>query len=115
MEVALAFITNLQGLFQVVGGACVVGVVLSCMAFVTSRGDKESKLALSYGKKFALGAILTGLISCVPSINDIWKVRIALVKYHLASQANISKSTETIERIAEKLECKYLGCEEKKK
>ncbi len=52
------------------------------------------------------------LFSFIPSVEDLWKVRISLLKYQLASPENIEKGAEEIGRLAKKLECKYLGCEE---
>lgn len=55
-------------------------------------------------------------LSCVPTIDDVWKVRIGLIKFGLASPDNVKSGVETIERVGKKLECKYLGgCEEEKK
>lgn len=59
-------------------------------------------------------AVFLGLVLLVPDADDVVKMRITLIKYHLASPENVGKATETIERIGKKLECKYLGCEEKK-
>lgn len=53
------------------------------------------------------------LPASLPSMEYLWYVRINLIKLQLSNPENIQKSTETIERIAEKLECKYLGCEKK--
>lgn len=60
-------------------------------------------------------AVICLLLSCFPSPEDLWKTRIGLIKYELASAENIVKASETIERIGRKLECKYIGCVEKDK
>jgi hypothetical protein len=57
---------------------------------------------------------LGGAILSVPSIDDLWHVRIGLIKLQLASPENIQKGSDVIERLGHKLECKYLGCETKK-
>ncbi len=64
--------------------------------------------------KYAGGCIIFGLLACVPTMDDLWKVRIGIVKYRLASTENLTKASETIERIGLKLECKYLGCDDDK-
>lgn len=51
------------------------------------------------------------LLTCIPDVDDLVKVRIALIKYQLASPGNVKEATDTIERIGKKLECKYLGCD----
>lgn len=61
----------------------------------------------------ALGALV--LFSSIPSMDQVWKMRISLIKFHLASPENINKAGSEIERIAKKLECKYIGCEGEKK
>ena len=48
-------------------------------------------------------------ISSMPNVNDLWKIRIGLLKYSLASEENVSKGVSEIKRIADKLEKKYLG------
>lgn len=61
-----------------------------------------------------LGSLFLGcLFLAVPSIDDLWRVRIGLLKFSLASPENVKAGAETLERIAGKLECKYLGCDEK--
>lgn len=57
--------------------------------------------------------LIPAFFAALPSIDDIWRVRISLVKLQLASPNNIEKGTEAIERIAKKLECKYLGCDKR--
>lgn len=48
----------------------------------------------------------------IPSSKQLWEARINLIKFNLASKENITQTTETIERIGKKLECKYLKCED---
>ena len=64
-------------------------------------------------KTLPLGFCLIFLVM-TPSINDLYKIRLGLLKYELTSPENVSKGTAEIQRIAHKLECKYLGCNEKK-
>lgn len=67
------------------------------------------------GFKLALAIVLIcGPLAMIPSLTDIWRVRLALLKFELVSPESIKSGAETIERIGKKLECKYLGCEEKK-
>lgn len=60
--------------------------------------------------KVAIGALVIGsLLSSVPSPDELWKTRIAFIKLYLASPDNLQKGVETIERVAKKLECRYVG------
>ncbi len=54
------------------------------------------------------------LISMVPSPKNIWEMRIALIKFNLASPQNVQMAADKIVEIGHKLECKYIGCEEPK-
>ena len=63
-------------------------------------------------------AIGVGLLACLPTVDDLWRVRVGLIKYSLASPENLREGKDAIERVAKKLECKYLGgadCEDPKK
>lgn len=79
---------------------------------------EETKSALSVTRKFLFLVapifMVSGAISALPNIDDLWKVRIGLIKLQLASPENVQKGADVIERLGKKLECKYLGCEEKK-
>lgn len=52
--------------------------------------------------------------ACVPNVEDLWKIRIGMIKLQLASPQNVEKGAAEIIRIGKKLECRYLGCEEEK-
>lgn len=83
--------------------------------------DSSDRSAIAYmmtGKmilKLAGATFLVVLpITIMPTVDDLWKVRIGLIKLNLASPENIQKGADVIERIGKKLECKYVGCEEAK-
>jgi len=65
-------------------------------------------------KRAVTVACICAALTAIPDMNDLWRARIALVKLELASPENVQKGTEEIARIARRLECKYLGCEEEK-
>lgn len=87
--------------------------------FPILNGGEEmaAKRAASYRKARSkcFYALIFLPILFFPTIDDIWRVRIGLIKIQLASPENIQKGADVIERIGQKLECKYLGCDEKKK
>ncbi len=119
-EIIIALIENAKLAFITVSGIglCVSLLILCVTAdewLLTEAQLIKRKTVYNYLIKASLVmlAILTVSIT-VPSIDDIWKIRIALVKLELSSSENLQKGVETIERVGKKLECKYLGCEETK-
>lgn len=55
-------------------------------------------------------------LAAMPKAEDLWSLRIALLKFHVAKPEHIEKGAAEISRIAKKLECKYLGgCEGEEK
>lgn len=107
---AMAFIAFLTG----IGFA--IALVFNCFTSGYKDEDKDAEVGFKITSKAIkiVGPIcaITFILSCAPSIDDLWKVRIGLIKLHLASPENINKGVDVIERIGKKLECKYLGCED---
>ena len=86
-----------------------------CPLYYKSEDDKETITILGKVWWRALLLLIISLpLGSLPSITDLWKVRVGLIKFQLALPENIKAGSETIERIAHKLECQYVGCEEKK-
>jgi len=115
-----------------ISNACTAGAILSLITLVFSVivygiaatagcGKNEKECHCGCGRANKIGKflfkcaiaplIIFGLLSAVPTIDDIWKTRIALIKFRLASPENVNKGVDEIARIARKLECKYIGCE----
>lgn len=104
LEFWLAFFGNLSAVFGLAAGGLALVILFIC-------GPLERP---SRAKKLILPLILCLVLGCIPSVSEIWKVRIGLIKLQLSSPENIAKGVETIEHIGKKLECKYLGCKEEK-
>lgn len=117
IELILAFATNLKEVAIIV--AIATGVVYAAgTVFFTLLGEdipegevKAIKPRLRFARNVCAAC---AIIACIPSVNDLWKVRIGLIKYHLASPDNVQKASEKILEIGHKLECKYIGCDEEK-
>lgn len=120
VEFWLAFAGNLQGALAPV--AAVVGIVTLglgiCWAVSADLAGKswsdeeDENRAASFKhlfRRFAFALPVCVVLACVPTLDNLWSVRIALIKYELASPQNVKSATATIERIGKKLECKYLG------
>lgn len=113
MEVLLAFLSNFSTLALILSIGLSIAAPFVWMFGEFKGNDVQDRRAQAL-KKMLLALIILAFFACVPSINNLWTVRIGLIKLELASPENVKKASETIERIGQKLECKYLGCEEKK-
>ena len=60
-------------------------------------------------------SISCGLVALCPTHEIMLKVKIAKIKNELVTDKNLNATAETLERIAERLECKYLGCDKETK
>lgn len=121
LEFVLAMAANVSCFFWAIGvtfGVATVFIFLfaSSCSMSDKRSEKESAPdAWKLCKTSFIFTLILGTVGSLPQVNDLWKVRIGLVKFELASPENIKAGTETIERVAHKLECSYLGCPENKK
>lgn len=120
-EFLLAYWDNLR---VVMVFATVIAVCISLVAFIirvnvrdnwdmcydrVKEGAKKPAFLPVLSASFFVVAIVTSLIAALPTANDLWHVRIALVKYELASKENLDKAVDHIDTLGKALECKYLG------
>jgi hypothetical protein len=77
------------------------------------RGAKEdmgkARLGARVMKMTVMPFILGVLCSIAPSPNDLWKLRVALLKLEMASPENVKAAGGHIEEVIKALECKHLG------
>lgn len=118
-EIILALLMNVKvafSLFSLIAGtiALVMGVIW--LSVKTSGYESEQTIAKAWScfKISTLATVVFIIPALIPDINDVWKVRISLIKLQLASPQNVQKGVDEIGRIAKKLECKYLECEKPK-
>ncbi len=101
-----------------IGWIFMIPAFMGCVYFIVMFSVSDEKAGREFFKKTwgrATAITIIGFIGCsLPSVEDLWKVRIGMIKLQLASPENIQKGADVIERLGAKLECKYLGCEEKK-
>lgn len=109
-EIALIVKESFGWIFSV---PLIVGVLYIFPGFMMGLdGSEESiKKYFKYYKIVIPVILISSLFVSLPNVETLWKVRIGLIKYTLASSDNLEKGVEAIERIGKKLECKYLGCE----
>ena len=114
LELVLATLENVKHLVGFGFGAaaffCLISWAMIAGASFSDRDERNAQEAKQrFFKVIKWAPIL--VITIIPSINDLWEIRISLIKYQLASPQNVQKGAEEIGRIAKKLECKYLGCD----
>lgn len=118
-ELVLGMMWNFTGVAIFVAvAASIAGLIIAIISVVFPAEDHYSKeeekkafTTLWLGRAKILGgiALVSSLIGCIPSVDDLWKIRIGMIKLELTSPETLSQAKETIERIGVKLECKYLG------
>lgn len=123
-ELILAVLFNVKGLaiagaiFGVIGFGITVLIAGILRGGSINERDPDSNrakyLLTQLVPKQMIFVAVCAAFSVIPSVDDLWKVRIGLIKLQLASPENIQKGAEVIERIGQKLECKYLGCAEER-
>lgn len=105
IELILGYVENLTIVCAILGlgGSIITGIFIFATYDMGDMGKHRKNL-------FWAGSITLVLLlfSCIPSIDMVWKIRIGLIKYQLASPENVIKTTEAIERIGHELEQKYL-------
>lgn len=118
IEFLLALFGNLKCLSSLL--ACLFGCgvfvyfVIGLITFIEDYSrDKSEPFFDKTKKKVLLYCVLIELpllgLFVTPSIEELWKVRISLIKLQLASPENISKGVDEITRIGKRLEERYLG------
>ena len=119
VELILAYVENLSGVALFLSVLSGMGATMAFAAWFMGTADKEAAnaaIAQKIAVRFSWVTIPFILFAALPSVDELWEVRLGLLKFSLASPENVQKGAEEIGRIAKKLECKYLGgCEEKPK
>lgn len=118
LEIALAMVENLKQAACVALCIYAVGWFILALFKIDEYSDSQTQRnikRITMLKKFAPYAFVLFVFTLLPDVNDIWKVRVGLIKLELTDKTNIQAGVEAIERIGKKLECKYIGgCEDKK-
>lgn len=120
-ELLLGTLWNLTGvsifLAVITGIAAIVLGVIAYLIPADTYGMKDADKAIftkywiGNAKKFAAAFLVFAFIGCIPSVDDLWKIRIGMIKLELSSPENLAQAKTAIERIGAKLECKYIGGE----
>ena len=110
MELLLAWATELRGVLVILAWigalAILVGLVLR---FINAQVDNDGPIFVKPMGRVALVSLGLMLLSTVPTVDSLWKVRVGLLKLELSSPKNVEALGGHIEEVVKKLECKHLG------
>lgn len=116
MDIFIAYMENLKTIMLFVYPVYLMALgIIYVLSNPKWTGDKDQVYSETYANHQAFMRVLKFLpvvilLGCTPSFDKIWKVRLALIKLELSSSENVQKNLAEIHVIAEKLECKYIGC-----
>lgn len=100
-------------------GSCLVSLMI--MLFLGSSTDmspaeyfEQPKVLRTLIILITTLTLLSTIVGSLPTHDRIFELKISKMKNELVTKDNVNKGLDHIERIAEKLECKYLGCNKRK-
>jgi hypothetical protein len=118
-ELLLGLLMNVSSVSAFFATLAGLALIVFTVFFITGKSDKSAEGALLIGKKglkITLPIfVITLSLGLIPTVDQMFKIRIGLLKLELTNKENVQVGVDEIGKIAKKLECKYLGCEEKKK
>lgn len=132
LEVFLSMVDNLGFLFGVFCFLCIMASAVAIIGYFSTFDENMDKCIhlreplLKLSKILPFIAIVFALLAAFPTPDDLFKVRIGLIKYQLASPENVNtiinkgdkaidEFGESLSRILKKVEDKYLPEQNKNK
>lgn len=119
IEFLYAYALNFSTVFYILAIVSALASVICMLILIGAKVEREEKVVKAFSSivrfivPFSLFALVFG---SVPNSDELWRIRVNLLKFHIASPENVEKGAEEVGRIAKKLECKYLGgCEAEEK
>jgi hypothetical protein len=111
LEFLLAWATELHGVVVVFALAAVAALVISIVGrFIVIDVDGSMRdIFIPPVWKLLWVAITLSLLTTIPTVDSLWRVRVGLLKLELASPENVKALGGHIEEVVKKLECKHLG------
>lgn len=107
LEIILAWVNNLSVVCEIAAGiAFIASLVIWLNWLVDCAATCSPKPKPKLKGCYILTASLA-LMATIPAPDQWWHIRIALIKFQLASPENVKAGVERINRIADELECKY--------
>ena len=116
LEFLLGLGQNISFFAWLIGLLFTVISIFTIIAWVNMPSDDKDrgKVLATFRYCFPIAMVLI-LVGSIPTVDNLWKIRVGLIKFQLAAPENIKAGVETIERIGHKLECQYIGCKEDEK
>lgn len=116
-ELLIGLLMNISSTATFFAGLFCLGVVVLGFCYICALYDnKENTLILKKSLKIAIFFFIVCLsLALIPTMDQLFKIRIGLIKLELTNRENVQLSIDEIGRVAHKLECKYLGCKENEK
>lgn len=111
LDVATYVDQNLLGLLVLLIMSTLVSFFLVSALLENTNDETQLKVFLCLA---LAGALISATVAMLPTHDKMVRLKIAKIKNEAITEANLSNGVKAIERIVGKLECKYLGCEEKK-
>lgn len=118
MEIFYTIMLNVR---EIAVAFCIITAIAAVMCLIPmicDSGGEDGERAGQFQKKLFIIFFICLPISLVPSPKRLFETRIGLLKYYAVSPENLRQFSEKglphIERIVKKIECKYLGCDDKK-
>ena len=134
LDFFLALLINIKGIFAVLFWVSMIaaGITLVAGGFMkmmeTDQYGRRNKDAADhedwakwrrFQKWAVICCLITGPFYSLPDMEDLWHVRINMLKFHMASPSNVEAFAKNgmphIERVAKKIECRFLGCPDAEK
>lgn len=110
LELMLAWATTIHGIFCILAWAGVIAGVGAVVFYIIGGADSaEWKAGVPRFKQLAVFTFVTMMLTTIPTIDDLWKVRVGLLKLELSSPENVKAAGGHLEEIVKALECKHLG------
>lgn len=112
IELVLALISNIKtlvGISALVLGAMNMLIFVGYMMSREEHHDADMNACKKIAKVSIPLFIICCLLSCIPDVDELWHVRVAMIKLTLASPENVKLGVDHIDLIAKNLECKYLN------
>lgn len=127
MEFWLAWLFNIRGPLSVVAIVLSIATIALLIFGVAANSEYANvdkppengwssrmdyahyKAGVKWAPRAGVLAFVLALLSSMPGPDDLWRLRISLLKLEVASPENLSAAKDHLEVIVKGLECKYLN------
>lgn len=124
LDFFLATLVNIKGVSGVFFWVAIIANIVTiiwffCMLEENSVTDKDWEKWRRWKKLWIVVTLVLVPFKAIPNMEELWHVRINMLKFHAVSPSNVEAFAKNgmphIERVAKKIECKFLGCPDDEK